>query len=88
MSITSARKARIEARILSKETYLDSLYDLQTNFDDVQSYKFDSGEGSQATVFRSLSEVDMAIRRCESTIERLYRLLEGTAIINVNLRRN
>lgn len=88
MGITSTRKARIQARITAKETYRDALYDLQANFDDVLNYKFDSGEGSQSTVFRSLSEVDMAIRRIESTIERLYRLLEGTAIINVTLRRN
>ena len=91
MSITSTRKARIQARITAKETYRDSLYNLQANFDDggdVESYRFDSGEGSQQTKFRSLSEVDMAIRRVESTIERLYRLLEGTAIINVTLRRN
>ncbi len=88
MAITSARKTRIEARIKAKETYLDSLYALQADFDSVESYRFDSGEGSQQTKFRSLSEVDMAIRRIESTIERLYRLLTGTAIISVTLRRN
>ena len=88
MAITSARKARIQARITAKETYLTALYSLQENFDDVLKYKFDSGEGSQATDFRSLSEADMAIRRTESQIDRLYRLLTQTAIINVNLRRN
>ena len=88
MAITAARKTRIENRITAKETYLTSLYALQENPDDVASYKFDSGEGSQQTAFRSLSEVGMAIRRTESTIDRLYRELLGHSIINVTLRRN
>ena len=53
MAITAARKTRIENRITAKETYLTSLYALQENPDDVASYKFDSGEGSQQTAFRS-----------------------------------
>ena len=88
MAITAARKARIIARIEKLEDYADSLYTLQANFDSVESYNFNSGEGSQQTKFRSLTEVDMAIRRTESTIERLYRILLGYGIVNVNLRRN
>ena len=88
MAITTARKTRIQNRITSLETYRDSLYELQTNFDSVDSYRFDSGEGSQQTKFRSLTEVNMAIRRTQSSIERLYRILAGHGIVNVNLRRN
>ncbi len=88
MAITQARKTRLQNRITKKEAYLTSLYTLQENFDEVESYRFDSGEGSQQTKFRSLSEVDQAIRRTESQIDRLYRVLLGHSIINVNLRRN
>ncbi len=88
MAITTARKNRIQARITAKETYRDALYELQTNFDSAESYRFDSGEGSQQTKFRSLSEVDNSIRRVESQIERLYRELLGHGIVNINLRRN
>ena len=87
MAITVNRKARIEARIEKKETYLDVLYNLSDNFDDVASYVFDSGEGKQATNFRSLSEVTQAIKQTESQIDRLYRVLNGTSIVNVHLRR-
>ena len=61
---------------------------VEGDFDDVLNYKFDSGEGSQSTVFRSVSEVSRTIRQLESQIDRLYRELLGHTIVNVNLRRN
>jgi len=88
MAITQARKTRLENRITKKEAYLTSLYTLQENFDEVLNYKFDSGEGSQSTVFRSVSEVSRTIRQLESQIDRLNRELLGHTIVNVNLRRN
>jgi len=88
MSITSSRKTWIQERITLKKAYLTSLYNLQENFDEVLNYKFDSGEGSQSTVFRSVSEVSRTIRIIESQIDRLNRELLGHSIINVNLRRN
>jgi len=88
MSITSSRKTWIQERITLKKAYLTSLYNLQENFDEVLNYKFDSGEGSQSTVFRSVSEVSRTIRQIESQIDRLNRELLGHSIVNVNLRRN
>ena len=88
MAITQARKTRLQDRITKKETYLASLYSLQENFDSVESYRFDSGEGSQQTKFRSLSEVTREIQKLETQIDRLYRELQGHNIVNVNLRRN
>lgn len=88
MGITSARKIWIQERITLKKAYLTSLYNLQENFDDVLNYKFDSGEGSQSTVYRSVSEVSRTIRQVESQIDRLNRELLGHSIINVTLRRN
>jgi len=88
MGITSTRKTWIQERITLKKAYLTSLYNLQENFDEVLNYKFDSGEGSQSTVFRSVSEVSRTIRQIESQIDRLNRELLGHSIVNVNLRRN
>lgn len=88
MAITAARKARYQARITQLEKNLESLYSIQDNFDSVESYKFDSGEGSQQTKFRSISDVMKAISRTEASIDRYYRLLNGTAIVNMNLRRS
>ena len=88
MAITSARKTRLQNRITAKETYLASLYSMQENFDDVESYAFDSGEGRQQTKFRSLADVTREIQKLESQIDRLYRELQGLSIVNINIRRS
>lgn len=85
--ITPARKARLQARLTSKQTYLEQLYTARENFDEVESYSFDSGEGRQQTKFRSISEVVKEITKIEAEIERLYREIEGTNIVSVNVRR-
>lgn len=85
--ITPARKERLQSRLASKETYLDQLYTARDNFDEVESYSFDSGEGRQQTKFRSISEVAKEITKVEAEIDRLYREIEGTNIVSVNVRR-
>ena len=87
MSITSARKTRLETRIANKEAMLEKLYDATENWDNTKSYTFDSGEGRQSTVYHNIAEVERVISRLESQIDRLYRELLGHSVANVNLRR-
>lgn len=88
--LSSARKARIKARIVTKEAQLTAArtaYDAALASADTESYKFDSREGRQETVLRSPSVIAREIDRLESEIDRLYRKLEGGGLVSLNLRR-
>lgn len=54
---------------------------------DTESYRFDSGEGSQQAKSRKISDLADQIDRLESQIAALYRKLNGSGIVNMNLRR-
>ncbi len=86
--LTSARIARIEARITAKEAALalaDTAY--QAALVEVEEYRFDSGEGSQKVRNRQLAEFQKNINILEREIEHLYRKLQGFGITTVSLRR-
>lgn len=83
-------RARIREKIAQKESLLSKLYDTYDllSGEDVESYRFDSGEGSQQTKRRTLKEVYEQIETIENEIRRLYRRLECGSLVNLNLRRN
>ncbi|MCK5504572.1 MAG: hypothetical protein KAJ10_05390 [Thermodesulfovibrionia bacterium] len=87
--ITPTKKARVEARISAKEAQLaklDTAYEAAST--EIEEYRFDSGDGSQRSKYRSLEKIGKEIERLEREIERLYQTLNGTGIVNLNLRRN
>lgn len=55
---------------------------------ETQSYTFNSGEGQQSATKRPLNEIYDIIERLEAEIARIYRKLNGTGLVNLNLRRN
>lgn len=87
MAITSARKTRLENRITKWEAYLAKLETMYADIDDVSSYTFNSGEATQSTRFRDIGELTREMQRVEAIIERLYRILQGVGVANMNLRR-
>jgi len=87
--ITPARRTQLLTKISRLESQLETLYTAYETMisSGVSSYKFDSGEGSQSTNYRSLKEVSNEIERIESQIEKAYKQLNGGGIVNMNLRR-
>lgn len=77
-----AKKAQLEAQLVLANSSLDSLLD-QRN----KSYKFDSNEGSQAEVFRSLEDQWKIIEHLERHLDFVCRRLEGKVNFNLNVRR-
>lgn len=87
--LSSSRIAQLKARLTKKlvqETAANLLYD-ELLTDSNESYRFDSGEGSQQAKARKLSEVQKQISTLESEIDRLQNKLSGKGIVNMNLRR-
>lgn len=76
-------------RITALETRRDNLESqiIAIENGDVESYKFESGEGSQQTKYRPLSELDKSLTRLNAQLDRLYRISDGKGLVVMNLRR-
>lgn len=88
--LSPSQTARIQATLSIKEAQLSAAqaaYLKALESGDTESYLFDSREGKQSTTLRSPSVLSKEIRQLESEIERLYRRLSGTGLVNMNLRR-
>lgn len=88
--LSTARRARVQARITKLEDLLDSAYEayaLSLADGDVSKYRLDTHEGEQETALRSPDVLLKQINSIEATLSRLYRKLEGGGIVNMNLRR-
>lgn len=83
------RKSRLRAQLAKVQTALASLYEQLTeqSASSVQSYQFDSGDGSQRTTRRKLSEIQDQIERLEATEDWLTRELGGLGLVVTQLRR-
>lgn len=85
-----SRQAQIRSRIATKEAQLASLNDAFSEAvknAEIQSYKFDSGEGEQAATRRKPEDILKAIRLLEAEVDRLYGRLSGKGVVNMSLRR-
>lgn len=77
-----ARLAKREASLVIAEASYDEL--LASN---VEMYRFDSTEGEQTTKRRKIQEMRDQIQSLESEIDNIRRRLNGTGIVNMNMRR-
>jgi 6-phosphogluconolactonase (cycloisomerase 2 family) len=89
MSYESIRTARIKRQLSQVQTALTALYTSMTeqSASGVESYKFESGEGSQQTKRRSLTEIQDQIDRLEASEAHLINALYNMGLISVQLRR-
>jgi hypothetical protein len=86
---SSTRQARIRERLAQIEQQLTVANETYSELlaESAESYKFDSGEGSQHVKRRSLDELKKQIDSLLNERELLLRKLECGGIVNLNLRR-
>jgi hypothetical protein len=89
MGYVETRKSRLRAQLAKVQTALALLYEQLTeqSASSVQSYQFDSGDGSQRTTRRKLSEIQDQIERLEATEDWLTRELYNMGLIVTQVRR-
>jgi hypothetical protein len=84
----ASTRARIVARIARNEALLaEAETALSGTLTPYREYRFDSGEGSQKTEYKDPRQLKDIIDSLEAQIEADYRRLNGTGIVNMNLRR-
>lgn len=89
MGYIETRKSRLQAQLVKVQAALTSLYDQLTeqSASSVQSYQFDSGDGSQRTTRRKLSEIQDQIERLEATESHIFNELYNMGLTSIQLRR-
>lgn len=89
MGYISTRKARIQAQLTAVQASLTNLYStlIALSTSENQSYAFDSGEGSQRTTKRNLTDVQDQIDRLEAKERHLINELYNMGIVSVKVRR-
>ena len=85
--LSSTRRTQVQAQITRWEALLEKAYDFLNDSNHIGEYRFDSEEGSQKTVYRTLKELMDFIDKCESMLDYLRNKLNGTGIVNMNMRR-
>lgn len=88
-SLSSARIAQIKQRLAVKELQLTAAYALLDELlaNPYQMSRFDSGEGSQQSSQKKLTDAQKAISTLESEINRLQAKLARKGIVNMTMRR-
>lgn len=84
-----SRTQELKAKLAKKEQQLElaeATYEKLLS-DPNESYRFDSGDGSQSTKKRKLDELKTQIDQLESEIDNLKRRLAGKGLTRVSLRR-
>ena len=87
--LTSTRRAALLVRLAKREASLaiaDAAYD-ELLANTIEAYRFDSTEGEPQTKRRKVADAKKQVDELESEIDSIRRRLNGTGVINMNLRR-
>lgn len=86
--LSTDRRTWYEARLAKLQAQLDALDDA---IDDgtlhVETASLDTGEGKQMMKYKSFDDMFTTQKRLETRISRIYHVLNGTGVVNMNLRR-
>jgi phage shock protein A len=89
MSLTPSRKQELIDQYNKMVAQLEVLEStlLTAYSGDTKSYEIDTAAGRQKATKRSLSEMEKSRDKLEASIARLRNKINGTGIVNLNLRR-
>jgi multidrug resistance efflux pump len=86
--ISSSRYKQLTSSLVTKQALLDKANEaLSSALTEVESYRLDTGEGSQSVTYRKIEELTKTIAALEAQIESITKKLYGTGLISFNLRR-
>jgi hypothetical protein len=88
--LSSSQVAAIKAEIVKLTALIDACYaSLLTGIEnaEIETYRFDSGEGSQRADRRNPQEINDLLDDLTSKRDRLARKLAGTSNVTINFRR-
>jgi hypothetical protein len=87
--ISDTERAEAEARLAKNKALLAEAQTALENTikAEVESYRFDTGEGSQMTKRRKFSDLTDLIDRLNSWIREDEDFLAGAGVVSINLRR-
>ena len=88
--LTSSRVAAIKAEIVELDELIavaKIAYKAALSNSEIETYRFDSGDGSQRADRRSPKQIREEIESLQATRNRLQRKLDGTSNVNMSLRR-
>lgn len=89
LALTTARKERIEARLAALEARAVSLETAISSAMEshIQEYSFNSGDGAQRVVNRSISAMQQSLDLLYRQIDFQYNLLHGRGLVQISMRR-
>jgi predicted RNA binding protein with dsRBD fold (UPF0201 family) len=88
--LSSTRQAQLTAdldRVNSQLEKLYTSYDSAIENSEIEEYSFNSMEGSQRTTRRKPEEILKSINVLEAKRDQITKKLNGTGLVNMNLRR-
>ena len=86
--LSTERQEQYQAELDSLETQLTALNTaIASGVLHIKSISLDTGEGKQTSTYRSADEMYKAAEYLQSRIDRLINILNGTGLVNLNLRR-
>jgi hypothetical protein len=86
--LSSTRRTELLERLEKKRAQLVIIdAALDAGIEGPDAYKFDTNEGSQWLKNRSLKELNELSDTLEAQIDQITRKLNGTGLVNMNLRR-